>query len=265
MADLGLGAGGITDGVTANATDRLYALRDPTGTPLDRYITPAYLKTYIEGQANTWTAQQTITSFSGPSNVTEMRSGTSAQTFRVFNTYTDASNGEWLGATWSSNVMQLTTRANGTGSARALSLGVGATGQWQINTSGHLVPTAGSTYNIGTQVTAPVGNIFTSGIIEVGSATQLLSTGEGLLTLRDRITGSTFHRIMLGGTSSSYPAIKRSSTVLQGRLADDSDFCPVQGRLRVHANAAAETPTATHTLRIFDAAGTEYKVLCVAA
>jgi hypothetical protein len=59
--------------------------------------------------------------------------------------------------------------------------------------------------------------------------------------------------------------LKRSSTVLQSRLADDSDFCPLQGQLRIHQNAVAETPTATHTMTLFDAAGTAYKVLCVAA
>lgn len=71
--------------------------------------------------------------------------------------------------------------------------------------------------------------------------------------------------ITFGDTTSAGPALKRSSTVLQARLADDSDFASVQGKLRAHANAAAETPTATHTLRVFDAAGTEYKVLAIAA
>jgi len=50
----------LTDGVTANATDRIPVARDPGGTPLSRYITPAYVKDYILGLANTWTAAQTI-------------------------------------------------------------------------------------------------------------------------------------------------------------------------------------------------------------
>jgi hypothetical protein len=66
------------------------------------------------------------------------------------------------------------------------------------------------------------------------------------------------------GSTSAFPALKRSSTTLQTRLADDSDFAPIQGKLTAHANAAAETPTATHTLRVFDAAGTEYRVLAIA-
>lgn len=60
MADTKVSA--LTDGATAAATDRIPAVRDPTGTPLNRYITPAYVKDYIIGLANTWTAAQTLTS-----------------------------------------------------------------------------------------------------------------------------------------------------------------------------------------------------------
>lgn len=45
----------LTDGTTANATDRIAVARDPTGTPLSRYITPAYINTYISGVAQTIT------------------------------------------------------------------------------------------------------------------------------------------------------------------------------------------------------------------
>jgi hypothetical protein len=70
--------------------------------------------------------------------------------------------------------------------------------------------------------------------------------------------------IAWGTPHADFPALKRSSTVLQARLGNDSDFAPLQGRIRAHANATAETPSATHTLRFFDAAGTEYRVLAVA-
>jgi hypothetical protein len=43
----------LTDGVTANATDRIPVTRDPTGSPLNRYITPSYLKTYVLGSGVT--------------------------------------------------------------------------------------------------------------------------------------------------------------------------------------------------------------------
>jgi len=50
------------------------------------------------------------------------RRGTNAQTFRVYNTYTDASNYERLGINWSSDVLSINTEAAGTGIQRALSL-----------------------------------------------------------------------------------------------------------------------------------------------
>jgi hypothetical protein len=66
-------------------------------------------------------------------NVMAQRYTTSAQTFRIYNTWTDASNGEWGALQWSTNVFQIGTVANGTGTGRVLSLlntyGVTMTGQ----------------------------------------------------------------------------------------------------------------------------------------
>jgi len=45
--------------------------------------------------------------------------------------------------------------------------------------------------------------------------------GDGVLRLRDN-SGTNFSRIQLGGTTSSFPSLKRSSAILQARLADDS-------------------------------------------
>ena len=57
MADTKISA--FTDGATAAATDRIAAARSPFATGDNRYITPAYIKDYILGTANSWTAQQT--------------------------------------------------------------------------------------------------------------------------------------------------------------------------------------------------------------
>lgn len=71
--------------------------------------------------------------------------------------------------------------------------------------------------------------------------------------------------LAIGGITSSFPCLKNSSSELHVRLADDGDFTFVRGKLKSHANAVAETPTATHTITIYDGAGTAYKVLAVAA
>lgn len=51
-------------------------------------------------------------------NITEQRNGTNAQTFRVYNTFTDASNYERLSVDWTSNVAYIRPQNAGTGSAR---------------------------------------------------------------------------------------------------------------------------------------------------
>jgi hypothetical protein len=96
------------------------------------------------------------------------------------------------------------------------------------------------------------------------SGTRIAGASDGLLRISNGAEND-FDRLQFGGTTTSFPALKRSSTVLQARLANDSDFCPLQGQLRIHQNAVSETITATHTLTLFDAAGTAYKVPCVAA
>jgi len=54
--------------------------------------------------------------------VLAQRNGTSAQTFRVYNTFTNSSNYERGKIEWSSNVLRIGTEKAGTGSARALEL-----------------------------------------------------------------------------------------------------------------------------------------------
>jgi hypothetical protein len=53
-------------------------------------------------------------------NTLALRNGTAAQTFRAYNTFTDASNGEWLSAGWSSNICTIAPTANGSGTVRQL-------------------------------------------------------------------------------------------------------------------------------------------------
>lgn len=102
------------------------------------------------------------------------------------------------------------------------------------------------------------------GLIRWNSGSYMSSPGNGVIRLTDNAQ-ATFDRLQFGGTTSAFPALKRSTTVLQARLADDSTFTFLQGKLRTEANAVAEAITPTHTVTLYDAAGTAYKVPCVAA
>lgn len=55
-------------------------------------------------------------------NILAHRNGTSAQAVRIYNTWTDASNGEWLELSWSSNIARIGPTKNGTGLSRNLYL-----------------------------------------------------------------------------------------------------------------------------------------------
>jgi hypothetical protein len=68
-------------------------------------------------------------------NTLAQRNGTNAQTFRLYNTFTDASNFERLNLTWATNVAQLTTTAAGTGTLRTMQIGPTG-GLWTFATTG---------------------------------------------------------------------------------------------------------------------------------
>lgn len=70
------------------------------------------------------------------------------------------------------------------------------------------------------------------------------STGAsiGSLTERLRITSSGI--ISFGGLSSSFPALKRSSTILQARLADDSGYTTIDAQHRLQGSAPASATAA---------------------
>jgi hypothetical protein len=85
----------------------------------------------------------------GGTNTVDQRNGANAQTFQVYNTYTDASNYEKIAFRYNANIAQVIQLSAGTGSARALGLYGGAglilSGdindgtQWKVLTAGHLV------------------------------------------------------------------------------------------------------------------------------
>jgi hypothetical protein len=168
-------------------------------------------------------------------------------------------------------VFRIGVEAGGTGNARNLAFATNAIERWYVGaTTGHFLAWADNTYDIGASgATRPrvihSGSGFsTAGYIEIATKAAITSASSGVMKISNAAE-TDFGRLQFGGTTSSFPALKRDATVLQARLADDSDFAPLQGRLRSNANATAEVVVATHTLRMFDAAGTEYKILAIAA
>jgi hypothetical protein len=182
-----------------------------------------------------------------------LRRTTNAQTFRVYNTFTDASNYERAAVKWSSNTLVFGSEILGTGTARNVYLQAAGAAQvrlstnsndrWVVDSSGNFITgsTGDNSYDIGASgATRPrtiyVGtDVVVAGTTGGGSATYAQSTGFLGWTSRSRIRSASdgvisllnnaetdFTRLQFGGTTSSFPAIKRTATALNFRLADDS-------------------------------------------
>lgn len=67
-----------------------------------------------------------------------VRNGTSAQTFRIYNTFTNSSNHERGTIGWSSHTLRIGTESAGTGVARPLSLVTGGVEQVQLGANGNV-------------------------------------------------------------------------------------------------------------------------------
>lgn len=99
-------------------------------------------------------------------NVTELHNGATAQAFRIYNTYTDASNNAGVRLTHSAGTAFLETFKTGSGTAEDLTIGTASaandlffrtngTNRWRIGGSdGNIYPVADNTYDIGFNATS---------------------------------------------------------------------------------------------------------------
>ena len=176
-------------------------------------------------------------------NVLALRNGTNAQTFNLYRT-TDGTNKEFLSFLYSGTQAYILSTQAGTGTARQLNFGVGGGGSWAINTSNHWIATTDNTYDIGQSgANRPkdlylAGNARIPGFINVGGvlafnnglASNIFSATDGNLLLRNSSL-TDFDRLQFGGTTASFPSLKRSTNTIQIRLADDSAFAPITANL----------------------------------
>jgi hypothetical protein len=161
-------------------------------------------------------------------NTLAQRNGTNAQTFRVYNTYTSGTNYELGKLEWSSNVFRIgTEKGSAGGTARALELQTDGVTRVTIGaTNGHLT---GS------------NDVYcaASAFIGCNGRSIFSSPSDGVM----RITNygvNDFNRLQFGGTTASFPALKRNAAVLETKLADDSAYAQ-------HAASVFQAATA-HTV-----------------
>lgn len=206
-------------------------------------------------------------------NILALRNSTTSQAFRVYNTYTDASNYERgvFDFKTTANVLTIGTEKLGTGATRNIQFLVGGVLKADFGVTGSAWTFVGNiqtpnsiqvTFDISVGRNLSLGpNPYTG-----GSTVTIFSNTSGVLQLSSGTTASSgdFNRLTFGGATSSFPAIKRSTTSLQARLADDSAFTNIQGKLTTDTARTAGDPSTDGYLVIYDSTGTAYKVPCVA-
>jgi hypothetical protein len=175
----------------------------------------------------------------GAGTVALRNGGTAAspvpQNFRVYN-WGDTTNFERGFMRWNSNTLEIGTEAGGTGTGREVNI---------------LSPTA-------IQLIVATNNYVN---IRVGGSNRFLSnTTENISYQQFRISSG---RLIFNTASASFPSLKQSSTTLQCRLADDSAFAPIQGRITTETAYTAGIVTPTGWITLYDSTGTAYRVPCL--
>jgi hypothetical protein len=181
----------------------------------------------------------------GAANTLGQRNAANPQTFNIYNTFTSATNHERGFLKWNANVFQIgTEKGSGGGTARALEFQTDGVTRVSLSAGG-----GAATFSTSITMNVAGGEISTSdGFIRCGSTrsyqfgtrSRMTSPADGQIRLTN--TAETdFSLLQFGGTTSSFPALKRSGTMLQARLADDSGFATFDGILSMEGTAPATT------------------------
>lgn len=124
--------------------------------------------------------------FRDAANTLAQRNGANAQTFRVYNTYTDASNYERGVLQWNSNALEVGTEQAGTGQPRVLRLKSSGGGsiafstngndRWTVSTGGGILANVDNSYDIGASGANRPRDLYLAGKIVTGNSASFGST-----------------------------------------------------------------------------------------
>jgi hypothetical protein len=200
---------------------------------------------YLSWTSGSVTAGVDLSLFRDAANTLAQRRGTNAQAFRVYNTYTDASNYERGKIEWASNVLRIGTEKAGTGTARALEFQTDGTTKWTIGTAAPTLTASGGDAQIvgagGDNLYLGSANDDQSGLRCTGSAIILVDTDNDQT---DRVFSV---RRNSGAFASATPMLtaRESGSVIVGDLTAALATNATDGFLYVPTCAGAPTGTPT--------------------
>lgn len=143
-----------------------------------------------------------------------------------------------------------------------MDLQVGGSSKFSVGKGG-AVNASGNVSSAGGLIAGTVGTF-----IAFSASSSIYCPSNGVLELTNAAAND-FGRLQLGGTTSSFPSLKRSGASLQARLADDSGFGVMQAKLTTDTNATTGltggvlAATTNASIVIFDGAGQAYRVPCI--
>jgi hypothetical protein len=180
--------------------------------------------------ANTWSTTQTFTVAPVFADASGSRTALGLGTAATQNTGASGATVPLLNEanTWSATqtfaVAPVFTDASGSRTA----LGLGTAAAQNTGTSGATVPLLNGANAWASVQTFAAKPVFSAGIA-LDSNGSLAAPGDGVFTLTNN-AGTDFGRLQFGGTTSSFPALKRNGTALDVRLADDSGYADLNVR-----------------------------------
>lgn len=187
----------------------LLNLDSTIGTPLD-----ATLRAVTDG-AGTASLLQLSTEAVGLSRTVNLSAG--ATTPRLFNVaYTINNSGAQTGTLTGLFLNATETALNGI-THNLLDLQVGGVSRFLVNNFGNGT-FLGSVVAGGNVIVGAGANL------NIGNSGKIQTPADGVFLISNNAV-TTFNRLQLGGTTSSFPAIKRNGAAINLRLADDSAYC----------------------------------------
>lgn len=190
-------------------------------------------------------------------NTLAQRNGTSAQAFRLYQTYTDASNNAYLGVNINNlggtNYWQFSPNANGTGSYIGLLFSTNGSARWKVELDGHFVPQTNNALTVGDS-SARAANVYSvlgnfSGDVTLAGA--IASSGVARFAGSSMPgTGAAAAEVYYSGGAWFQSYDRTGASYGAARLNGSSAILTVSGTDVLTASASAVTVSAAATMDV---------------